>query len=73
METEPVCETSVYLNGTKQPAAHEVLLNFVATEFQEIRLIIMFRFCYLKAEEFLLQHEPKHCAVCSMSVRGSIQ
>jgi len=42
METEPVCETSVYLNGTKQPAAHEVLLNFVATKIQEIRLIIMF-------------------------------
>jgi len=42
METEPVRETSVYLNGIKQPAAHEVLLNFVATKIQEIRLIIMF-------------------------------
>jgi hypothetical protein len=42
METEPVCETSVYLNGTKQPAAHKVLLNFVVTKFQEIRLITMF-------------------------------
>jgi len=42
METEPVCETSVYLNHMKQLAAHEVLLNFDATNFQEIRLIIMF-------------------------------
>jgi len=50
METEPVCETSVYLNPTKQPAAHEVLLNFVATEFQEIRLIIMFVFQILLPE-----------------------
>jgi hypothetical protein len=32
METEPVCETSVDLNCIKQPADHEVFLNFVATK-----------------------------------------
>jgi hypothetical protein len=42
METEPVCETSVYLKHMKQLAAHEVLLNFVATKIQEIQLIILF-------------------------------
>jgi hypothetical protein len=42
METEPVCETSFDLNHMKHLAAQEVLLNLIATKFQEIRLIIMF-------------------------------
>jgi hypothetical protein len=50
METEPDCETSVYLNHMKQLAAHEVLLNFVATKVQEIRLIIMFVLQFLQPE-----------------------
>jgi hypothetical protein len=34
----------------KQQAAHEVLLNFVATNVQEIRLIIMFVLQFLLPE-----------------------
>jgi len=41
IETEQVCETSVYLNSMKQLADHEGLLNFFATNVQEIRLIMM--------------------------------
>ena len=50
MGTEPVCETSVDLNHMKKLAAHEVSLKFVATKFQEIRLIIMFVLQFLLPE-----------------------
>jgi len=38
-------------------------------------IIIMFvlQFFYLMAGEYLLQHEPSHSTVCSMSLSGSIQ
>jgi hypothetical protein len=62
----------------KQLAAHEVLLNFVPTKASRHNFnnnnnnVCTLVIAYLKAEEDLLQDEPSHCAVCSMSVSGSI-
>jgi len=41
MGTVSVCEKSVDLNCMKQLADHEVVLNFVATKFQDIILMMM--------------------------------
>jgi hypothetical protein len=64
MEAQPVCK---------------VLLNFVATNVQDINNddhdddnVCTSVISYLKAEEELPQDEQSHCAVCSMSVSGSI-
>jgi hypothetical protein len=51
METELSCETSVDFNCMKELAANEILLNFVATNVVEIRLmIIMFVLQFLVPE-----------------------